>query len=106
MTLPCPLCTEPEIHDVSVTLAGPDDVRSGLCGWASAIVGHLRIDGIAIRRTEAGDFRITMPARKDGAGKLHAIVMPIEPALLRRIEAVVLAEYCSARTRAGWRATS
>lgn len=104
MNLPCPRCAVPEIHDVVVVLAGPDDVRRGLCGWASVIVGSFRIDGIAIRATaEDGDLRITMPSRKDGVGRLHPIVMPTEPALLRKIEAVVLAEYCAARTRARWR---
>jgi hypothetical protein len=105
VNLPCPRCSVPEIHDIGVVLAGPDDVRRGLCGWASAIIGLFRIDGIAIRASagDAGNFRITMPARKDGAGRLHAIVMPVEPELLRRIEAVVLAAYCSERTRAGWR---
>jgi hypothetical protein len=69
---------------------------------ANSDVGSFRIDGIATRATEAGDLRITMPARKDGSGRLHAIVVPVEPAVLRRIEAVVLAAYGAERTRAGW----
>ena len=78
MTRRCPACSSAEIHDVAIILAGPDDVVRGLCGWASAIVGAFRIDGIGIRTTTAGDMRVTMPSRKDGAGRLHAIVMPVE----------------------------
>lgn len=103
MNVPCPMCGEPAIHEVAVVLASPDDFRRGLMGWANVILGPVRIDGISIRRAEEEDLRIRMPARKDAAGRLHATVMPVEPELLQRIEAVVLDAYCAALTRAAWR---
>lgn len=96
----CPHCSPPKIHDVAVVLAGPDDVRRGLCGWAGMIAGSFRFDGLGIRVTRAGKLTVTWPARRG-----HPWVIPIEPEIFARVEAAVLKEYAAARAKAGPRAT-
>lgn len=93
MTVPCPRCAVPAIYDLVVILAGPDDVRGGLLGWASAVIGSFRVDGLAIRVTLDGKRAVTWPSRRG-----HATVMPVEPELFRRVEAAVLAAYARQRS--------
>lgn len=98
MTLPCPRCAAPEIHDIAVVLARPDDVRTGLLAWASAIVGTFRIDGLAVRITRAGKFTVTWPEHRG-----HPTVIPVEPELFRQVEAAVIGGYTAAKAKAARR---
>ncbi|MEQ1633387.1 MAG: hypothetical protein ABL997_13500, partial [Planctomycetota bacterium] len=56
-------------------VAGTDeDVRTGLLGYLSVTVGNLVLDGLTLRRTAAGKFAISFPARTDRHGNRHPSV--------------------------------
>ena len=72
-------------------VAAPDHLeRTGLVGWITiAINDGLMIDGIALRRLRSGELALSYPARKDGSGKSHPIVRPLNEDVRRAIEAQV-----------------
>lgn len=72
----------------------------GCCG-ASACVVPLKIDGLAVRRTQDDRLIVTWPARTTDYGKRHPIVNSIDADLRRRVEAAVMAAYFAAARRAG-----
>lgn len=61
--------------------------RTGLLGWVSATLnGALRLDGLALRRTADGRLTVSFPAKRDGSGRQHHYVRPIDDASRREIE--------------------
>ena len=63
-----------------------DEVRTGLLGYLSVTVGNLVLDGLTLRRTAAGTFAISFPARTDRHGNRHPYVRPIDDDARRQIE--------------------
>ena len=59
---------------------------AGLLGYLSVTYGSLVLDGIVLRRTAAGRFALSFPARTDRAGRRHAIVRPADDAARCAIE--------------------
>ena len=63
----------------------------GLLGWISIRIGdEVIIDGIGLRRTRAGDLRLSFPTRKDSHGNQHAVVRPANAEVHQAIERRVL----------------
>jgi len=58
---------------------------NGLLGYVSCTVANLRIDGLTLRRTRDGRFAISFPCRRDGSGRKHPIVRPLDGSLERAI---------------------
>ena len=76
-----------QITSVAFTCASPADRRGGLLGWVSAAVTDaLLLDGITLRRTQAGRLTLSYPARRDGAGRQHHVIRPIDDKARRDIE--------------------
>ena len=78
-------------------VAGTDeDVRTGLLGYLAVTVGSLVLDGLTLRRTAAGTFAISFPARTDRHGNRHPIVRPVNDDARRQIEAAILRQIVQA----------
>ena len=80
-----------QIDQVRFHPALPGDRRLGLYGWASCQVADWFVGGLAVRRTQAGDVRVSFPQRRDKRGRAHPLVHPLNSSLRREIEAQVIA---------------
>ncbi len=79
------------VSQVRFTRASRTEIRSGLLGWASCVLNaSLRIDGITVRRTLAGDITVSFPARTDGWGQKHSILRPLNDRVRRELEHQIL----------------
>jgi len=64
----------------------------GLLGWASfELYGHVRLDGVAVRRTRDGRLTLAFPERRDATGRRHPVVRPLNDEARREIEQQVFA---------------
>jgi hypothetical protein len=86
-----------ERHPV-LLLASDQQERTGLLGWASAVIGIFRVDGLSVRLNRNGALSVSWPARRG-----HPTVIPAEPALFEQVEAVVIRAYIFERAKAGRR---
>ncbi len=78
------------IGNVRFTASSPRENESGLVGWVSCSVnGGLHLDGLALRRTAEGRLTLTFPARRDGSGRQHFYVRPLDERTRREIEFAV-----------------
>lgn len=78
------------LSEVRFSPAPTSDVAAGLLGFVTCVVnGALRLDGLGLRRTRAGELRLSWPAREDAAGRRHAVVRPITDGARRALEAEV-----------------
>ncbi len=84
--------TTPEVRIRSWVRASDEEQRSGLLGYLSLFYGDLILDGATIRRTAAGKLTISWPQRRDGQGRKHAYIRPIDDAARRAIEAAVFGQ--------------
>jgi DNA-binding cell septation regulator SpoVG len=66
-----------------------DDERDGLLGYLSVFYGSLVIDGVTLRRTAGGRLALSFPERRDGKGRRHPIVRPVDDHARKAIEAAV-----------------
>jgi DNA-binding cell septation regulator SpoVG len=74
-----------------VRLTAHPACQGGLIGWvAFTLIGAVRVDGIALRRSLAGDLILSFPERTDGGGRRHPILRPIDDRTRREIERQVL----------------
>lgn len=80
------------ISEVRFAAAGARDVETGLLGWTSFKVGQLRVDGVAVRRTERGTLALSFPARRSSSGARHYYVRPVDDDARREFEEAVLTE--------------
>ena len=79
-----------EVSHVQFVAASSQDFARGLLGWVSFnIDGNLRIDGVGVRRTLDNRLALSFPARRDGSGRQHPFVRPLDDATRREIEAQV-----------------
>jgi len=79
----------PRVSAIRFSAAPARDVRSGLLGWVSFILGDLHLDGVAVRKTRDGRLVLSFPERRDARGNRHPIVRPLDDAARRQIEAEV-----------------
>lgn len=79
------------VTEIAFTPAEPGLRATGLLGWASATIRGLRIDGIAIRRTQAGRIAAFFPERADRTGRVHRVVWPVDPVERDSISRALLA---------------
>src|SRR5262249_17219481 len=70
--------------------AGDADQRDGLIGFLSLFVGDLIVDNVTLRRTLAGRYSLSWPARTDRLGRKNALVRPVDRRTRERIEREVL----------------
>lgn len=79
------------ISNVRFTAAGPEEITSGLIGYVSVTLnGSLRLDGLALRRTADGRMTISYPSRKDGSGRKHPLIRPLDDASRKELETQIL----------------
>jgi hypothetical protein len=81
---------EIEVRVRSWVKGSDEDQRSGLLGYLSVQYGTLVLDGLTLRRTAAGKFAISFPARTDRAGRKHPLIRPADDAARKDIEAELL----------------
>lgn len=74
------------IHDVHLTPAAPQDRAQGLLGYVRCQLGHLRLDGLTLRRTADGRRALAFPKRRDGTGRMRAYIAPVDDEVRREIE--------------------
>jgi DNA-binding cell septation regulator SpoVG len=78
------------ITDVQFAGAPPGAIETGLIGFVAVTVNDtLRLDGLALRRTETGRLALSFPARKDRVGRQRFYYRPVDDDARREIEARV-----------------
>lgn len=88
------------VTGVQLVSAGADARISGLLGWVSFTLNDgVRLDGIALRRAADGRLVLSFPERRDGAGRRHPYIRPVDDEARRTIEqeiltAIGLDEWC------------
>ena len=81
----------PVVSGVRYTPASQDQVRDGLLGYVSFLLdGRVRLDGITVRRTAAGEVRLSFPAKRTRSGD-RPYIRPIDDATREAIERQVFA---------------
>jgi hypothetical protein len=81
------------VSGVSFIASSSDEQQSGLLGWISATLnGKLRVDSIALRRTLDGRLAFSWPHRRDGSGRRHAILRPLNRSAQVEVERQLLRE--------------
>ena len=83
---------KPEVSNVRFTPAAQHQVRSGLAGFVSFLLGDcMRIDGVVLRTTADGRTVLSFPARRDGRGRDHPYLRPVDDGTRHAIETQVFA---------------
>lgn len=79
------------INELTATVAGPQDRKSGLLAWLRFRLDDLVvIDGVSLRRTRDGRLVLSFPIRHDSQGRQHPIVRPVDDVARRALESEVL----------------
>lgn len=79
------------ISGVGFTPGSADDVRHGLLGFVTCTFADLLLlDGITLRLTEAGEHRLSFPARTDKQGRRHPYFRPQDDRARQIIEKAIL----------------
>ncbi len=80
------------VSDVTLTEASEDDRKRGLLGYVRLrFAGLLLLDGATLRVTEAGEHRLSFPARTDARGQRHPYFRPDDNRSREIIEQAVFA---------------
>ncbi len=67
------------VADARLTWASPRHQDDGLLGWVRVVLdGGLALDGLSLRRTLNGRMVLAFPSRRDGAGRSHAYIRPVD----------------------------
>ena len=78
------------VTEVRFVPAEPRDRQRGLLGYVSFLLdGRIRVDGVVLRRTRAGELRLAFPARRDNRGTEHPYLHPVDTATREALEAAV-----------------
>ena len=76
-----------EVTSVGFTAAPPADEKRGLLGWVTCVVNcALMLDGITFRRTLAGKYTLSFPARRDASGREHPYFRPLDDDVRRDLQ--------------------
>jgi DNA-binding cell septation regulator SpoVG len=79
------------VTNVSLFPAGRVSRRSGLYGWLTfELNGVLAFEGATLRLSAEGRFYVSFPTRRDGNGREHHLVRPLDDATRREIEEQIL----------------
>jgi DNA-binding cell septation regulator SpoVG len=78
-----------EVRIRTWTRASDADIRTGLMGYLSLVCGPWILDGITVRRTADGRMTLSYPERRDGQGRRHPLIRPINDAARQAIEKMV-----------------
>lgn len=79
------------VSRVRLSPAGPDSHPSGMYGWLSfELNGVLVLDGATLRRTADGQYCVSYPVHRDGRGRDHHLVRPVDDEVRREIERQIL----------------
>ena len=70
--------------------ASEAETRTGMCGYLSIIYGPWIFDGLVLRKTAAGRYAISFPARTDRDGRKHSYIRPASDEVRKAIEAELL----------------
>jgi hypothetical protein len=82
---------EPRISDVRFAAARPDMRERGMLGWICCSVDqNLQLDGLALRRTTEGRYRLSFPHHVDSSGTKHDLIKPLSSRVRDAIEAQVI----------------
>jgi DNA-binding cell septation regulator SpoVG len=84
----------PQVRIVKWTPGTPDDLRLGLIAYVRISLDRVLID-VTARRTAGGKPTLSYPERRDGKGRRHSVVRPINDEARRAIEAAVFREACA-----------
>ena len=85
--------TDIEISSVAFTNGSPADIRSGLIGWITCVLNDtLLVDGVTLRQTADGRLTLSYPTRRDGKGRKHPLVRPVDDDARRDIERQIFAK--------------
>jgi DNA-binding cell septation regulator SpoVG len=80
------------VSSVRLVRAHRDPVNSTLLGWVSfRLGGEVKVDGVALHRSQAGRYSLAFPERTDRQGGRHAVICPITDSARRAIEQQVFA---------------
>ena len=78
------------ISGIGFTPATTEDVRRGMLGYVTCTFADLLLlDGLTLRVTEAGEHRLSFPARTDSQGRRHPYFRPQDDRARRIIEKAV-----------------
>lgn len=82
----------PAVSRVRFTPAPRHQLPSGLLGFVSFLLEDcVRIDGVVLRTTSDGRLSLSFPARRDGRGRDHPYLRPVNDDTRRAIETQVFA---------------
>ncbi len=71
--------TGPLVTDIRYTPASRQKAAKGLLGYLTFLLdGSIRVDGVQMRRTQAGELRLSFPSRLDHRGQEHPYLHPID----------------------------
>ncbi|HEX5011109.1 MAG TPA: hypothetical protein VFY71_11985 [Planctomycetota bacterium] len=80
------------VGEVRFLPAAVEDAERGLLGYVACVINNsLKLDGLTLRRTLAGELRLSWPARTDRAGNRHPLVHPVTDEVRREVERQVYA---------------
>ncbi len=80
------------VSDVRYTPAQPRDRASGLLGFVRFTLGGvLRLDGVALRRSEEGFLYLAFPRRTTRSGQEFPLMRPTSGEVRQAIEKAVIA---------------
>jgi hypothetical protein len=81
------------ISGVRFCRGSPAEIEHGLEGYISCVLnGAIGIDGLTLRRTQAGSLSISFPSRCDSRGRRHHSVWPKDRRAHYEIEQQILAD--------------
>jgi hypothetical protein len=81
------------ISGVRFCRGSPAEIEHGLKGYISCVLnGAIGIDGLTLRRTQAGSLSISFPSRRDSRGRRHHSVWPKDRRAHYEIEQQILAD--------------
>ena len=83
---------DPEVRVRSWVRGSPAEARDGLIGYLSVFYGALVVNGITVRRTAAGKLALSFPEHRDGKGRRHSVVRPVDDNARAAIEAAVFGQ--------------
>jgi hypothetical protein len=79
------------ITNVVFVPAAASEHHPGLIGWVSFVVNDaLVLDGVGVRRREAGGLYLQFPERTDRSGRRHPLMRPLDARARAEIERQVL----------------
>jgi hypothetical protein len=87
------MSTDLRISDVHFAAACLEQRSKGMLGWIRcSIGGNLQLDGLALRRTTGGKYRLSFPHRVDANGVTHDLIKPLSNGVRDAIEGQVIGE--------------